>query len=85
MGRKLRPDVNEIAFATVQAAIGEGPRPTPPGEGEKNPDAVKRGRKGGKKGGVTRAQTLTKRRRVASARKAAKARWRESPKKRPPN
>ncbi len=59
---KLRPDVAETAYRTVQAAIGEGERPVPPQErteAEKNPDAVKRGRKGGKKGGPARAVKLT--------------------------
>lgn len=32
--------------------IGEGPRPEPPGKREKNPEAVDRGRAGGKKGGT---------------------------------
>lgn len=47
---KLRPDVNEIAFRTVQAAVGDAKKPRPPGTGEKNPEAVRRGRKGGKRG-----------------------------------
>jgi hypothetical protein len=48
----LRKDENETAYALVQAMIGEGPRPEPPGKREKNPEAVDRGRAGGKKGGT---------------------------------
>lgn len=36
---KLRPDVNEIAFRTAQAALGEAEKPSPPGEGEPNAEA----------------------------------------------
>jgi hypothetical protein len=71
---KLRPDVNEIAFRTMQAATGTGARPTPAGE-QQNPEAAKRGRKGGKAGGKARAVKLTAKRRRAIARKAAKSRW----------
>lgn len=72
---KLRHDVNEIAYRTVQAALGDAPKPQPPGEGEKNPEAVRRGRKGGLKGGKARAESLSDRRRTQIAKKAAKARW----------
>jgi hypothetical protein len=72
---KLRRDLNEIAFDIVQAAIGEGKRP---GEG-KNPEAVKRGRAGGKKGGPKRDRTLSAKRKRAIARKGSKARWKARP------
>jgi hypothetical protein len=76
MGRdKLRHDVNETAFRLVQAATGQGERPHPPGEGTPNPEAVKRGRMGGKKGGPARAKALNPKRRKGIARKASKARW----------
>jgi len=55
---KLRPDMNELAYRTMLAATGQGPKPAPPGDGEKNPEAVKRGREGGKKGGKARATAL---------------------------
>ena len=71
----LRKDENETAFAIVQAMIGEGPRPEPPETREKNPEAVRRGRKGGKKGGKARAATLTAAARKRIARKAGEARW----------
>lgn len=45
---KIRKDAAETAWGVVQAAIGEGPRPEPPSKREKNPEAVKRGRKGGR-------------------------------------
>ena len=47
---KLREDANETAFRVLQEALGERPRTKPPqerDEGEKNPEAVKRGRQGG--------------------------------------
>lgn len=72
---KLRLDANEIAYRTMLAATGQGPKPTPPGEGEPNAEAVMRGRKGGKKGGTARAKSMTKKERAASARKAARTRW----------
>ncbi|MGA2381978.1 MAG: hypothetical protein ABSG61_00955 [Gemmatimonadales bacterium] len=75
---KLRHDVNEVAFRTVQALLREIDKPLPPGEGEKNPEAVKRGRKGGKKGGTARAKKLSAKRRKQIARAAAKARRRTS-------
>ena len=59
---KLRHAVNEIAYRTVQALVGEIDKPLPPGEGEKNPEAVKPGRKGGKEGGAARAKTQHSRR-----------------------
>ena len=72
---KLRKDENELAFGIVQAMIGEGPRPMPPGEREKNPEAVRRGAKGGKAGGRARADRLSKKRRSQIAKKGAKTRW----------
>lgn len=74
----LRKDENEVAFGIVQAMIGEGPRPAPPSErAEKNPEAVKRGSRGGKKGGKARAKRLTGEKRSEIARRAAEARWRK--------
>jgi hypothetical protein len=71
----LRKDENETAFGIVRAMIGEGPRPLPPGEREKNPEAVARGSKGGKKGGRVRAETLSPDKLVEIAKKGAAARW----------
>jgi hypothetical protein len=72
---KIRKDAAETAWAVVQAAIGEGPRPEPPGRREKNPEAVRRGLKGGRKGGLARAKNLTAQKRKRIAKKAGKARW----------
>lgn len=72
----LRKDENETAFGLVQAMIGEGPRPLPPAERtEKNPEAVARGSKGGKKGGKARKEAMTPERRSEVAKQAAAARW----------
>lgn len=68
---KLRKDAAETAWAVVQAAIGEGPRPEPPGKREKNPEAVRRGKKGGK----ARSAALSPTARSKAAKKAAKKRW----------
>ena len=67
----LRKDVIETAYATVMAMIGEGPRPVPPGEREKHPEAVKRGKKGAK----TRNKRLTAEQRSEIAKRAANKRW----------
>jgi len=73
---KLRPDVAETAFRVMQEATGAAPKTLPSAERkEKNPDAVKRGRKGGLKGGNARAAQLTGGRKTAIAKKAAAARW----------
>lgn len=71
---KLRPDANEIAFRVAQEATGNAPK-TVPGEGPKNPEAVKRGTRGGKKGGTARAEALSGRERREISRKGAIARW----------
>lgn len=73
---KLRPDVAETAFRVMQEATGEAPKTLPPEERtEKNPEAVKRGTLGGKKGGHARAQALSKAKRSKIAKKGAQARW----------
>ena len=79
---KLRPDVNELAFKTAQAALGETEKPIPPEdrtEADKDPAAVERGRRGGRKGGKRRAKKLSAKRRKEIASQAAKARWSQSP------
>jgi hypothetical protein len=79
--RKKNPkrDVNEVAFDVVKKATdpesssseGSG---SPPDDG-KNPAAVELGRKGGRKGGKARAESLSPARRREIAKKAARARW----------
>jgi hypothetical protein len=71
---KMRPDVAETAFRVMQEATGQAPK-TLPGQVPKNPDAVKRGAKGGQKGGKARAAKLSPAERVEIAKKAAKKRW----------
>ena len=68
-----KKDVNELAFAMVQAiASGE---PMPLTVDGKNPLAVALGRMGGLKGGKARAASLTAEQRSESAKKAAMSRW----------
>ena len=79
---KLREDANETAFRVLQQATGEQPRTPPPSERtdeQKNPEAVKRGRKGGKKGGMARSDSLTPEQRSEIAHKAATKRWNPNP------
>ena len=71
---KLRPDVAETAYRVVLEATGQAPK-TRPGEGEKNPEAVRRGAKGGAKGGKARARKLTPAERSKAAKRAASSRW----------
>ena len=76
--KKLRPDLNETAFRVLREATGEDAKTLPPGERtEKNPEAVKRGRKGGEKGGNARARKLTSDRRSEIAKEAASGRWKK--------
>ena len=75
---KLREDVAERAYRTLQEALGERPKTVPPSErteDQRNPEAVKRGTKGGKKGGKARKETLTPDERREAAKVAALARW----------
>ena len=70
-----RKDVNEIAFATLQQAIGLAPRIEP----GKNPEAAALGRLGGIKGGPARSKALSRKRRKEIAKKAALARYAKKP------
>lgn len=72
---KLRPDAAEIAYRVMLEATGQAERTPPPGERERNPEAVRRGAKGGKKGGRVRADQLSPDQRSEIARKAATSRW----------
>lgn len=66
-------DPNQLAKLIVDLSTGNAPADPP--APEKDPAAVALGRKGGLKGGKARAAKLTKAQRVASAKKAAAARW----------
>ncbi len=72
--RKQSIDINVLAKSIVEKTTKE------PSEEktEKNPAAVALGRLGGLKGGKARAEKLSAERRKEIARKAAKARWKES-------
>lgn len=75
---KMRPDIAEIAYRTMMEATGQAPKTLPPSErskADRNPDAVARGSKGGRKGGPARAAKLSPRKRQKIGKKAAKARW----------
>jgi hypothetical protein len=65
-----RKDFTQIAFDVVQQATGAVVKPP---ESEK----VKASRKGGLKGGESRAASLTPKQRSEIAKKAAAARWRK--------
>lgn len=71
---KAKPDLNTLAARIVAEATGQAPK-TPDPDAGKDPAAVTLGRKGGLKGGKARAKSLTKKQRVASAKKASAARW----------
>jgi hypothetical protein len=74
---KSRPrDPNSLAFQIMLESTGQAPKFDPAeAEAKKNPAAVALGRLGGLKGGKARAAALPKRKRVAIAAAAAKARW----------
>ena len=75
--RPRRPrDVSQRAKLIVDIATGQV-EDEQPDEG-KNPAAVALGRLGGKKGGKARAAKLSPERRREIAKKAARARWKES-------
>ena len=63
-----RKDTNQIAFAVVQQATGETSAPV-------ETVKAKSGRKGGIKGGLSRAAALSPEQRSAIAKRAAAARW----------
>jgi len=79
MTPKRPRDPNQLGKAIIDIATGQKPDrdPTPEEQG-KDPRAVQRGRLGGVTGGKVRAANLTKDRRVAIAKKAAKIRWKTS-------
>lgn len=66
-------DLNQWAKRMVDIATGNGSEPDP--DAGKNPQAIKRGRAGGLKGGKARAAKLTAKQRSEAARKAVQARW----------
>ena len=71
---KLREDASMMAYRIVAEATGQAPK-TPDPDAGKDAAAVARGKLGGEKGGVARANKLTRKQRSDIARKAALARW----------
>jgi len=80
--KKKRPrDISQLAASIVADSTAEPtPEDTLP---KKNPAAVALGRLGGLKGGKARAAKLSAKKRKEIAKKAAKARWGESAKRKP--
>lgn len=75
MKRQKRPrDTNQFAKFITDLATGEIEEKTDDG---KNPSAVALGRLGGMKGGKARAASMSKEKRAAIAKKAARARWKK--------
>lgn len=66
-----RRDLNQIAYATLQQAIGAIPKE----QDARKAEAIELGRRGGLKGGAARAKALPSATRSAIAKKAAAARW----------
>jgi len=80
--KKTRRDVAEVARSIVERVIGEKltgePLPRPEQDetpDTRNPAAVALSKLGASKGGKARAKKLSKTKRVAIARKAARQRW----------
>lgn len=81
--KKPSTDPNVIAHDILQAITGQPAGTTsvkkePASTPTKNPAAVALGRLGGLKGGKARAAKLSEKKRQEIARKAAKARWKQS-------
>jgi hypothetical protein len=80
--KKAESDVNVNAFEILKALTGEsspvhnnGKKPKQPPAPQKNPAAVALGRLGGLKGGKARAESLSSKRKIEIAQKAARSRW----------
>lgn len=74
--RRLKRPRDPLELAKLIGDIATGRLPDAADDG-KNADAIERGRKGGKKGGVGRANALTQAQRSEIARTAAQARWKK--------
>lgn len=75
---KLREDMAETARRVFLESIGEKPKTPPPDERtEKNPEAVRRGKRGGTRGGTARMASLSDAERSKLGRRAAARRWRK--------
>ena len=67
---KKPTDINQLALSIVEVTTNKS-KP----ESTKNPAAVALGQLGGIKGGPARSKSLSKKRRIEIAKKAAKTRW----------
>ena len=65
-----KKDFTQVAFAVVQQAVGEVPKPTKTPRQENS-------RKGGLKGGASRMNSLTSDEKTDLAKKASAARWKK--------
>lgn len=74
---KRPTDVVSNAVHVMKVLTGEAQEINP--DAGKDPAAVALGRKGGAKGGKKRAANMTKEQRVAAAKRAIKARWKDRP------
>ena len=77
MSKKPKPDFTQVAFRIGQQAAHLDDPPT------EDPAPISQkaaaGQKGGLKGGKARAEKMTPEERAESARKAARARWKQDP------
>jgi hypothetical protein len=73
MPKRSSTDLNRTAYNIVQQATGQASSPAP--QPAKNPAAVALGRLGGLKGGKSRAESLSAKKRKEIAQKAARKRW----------
>jgi hypothetical protein len=78
-----RKDENQTAFSGLEELlrkddIRDGLKVTPIPLEEKDPKAVRAGKLGGIKGGKARAKSLSYKKRINIAKKAAKTRWKRS-------
>jgi hypothetical protein len=77
-GRKRPKDVNQLAKRIVDIATDGDDTDVPTqADGGKDPAAVSLGRRGGLKGGVARAKSLSPSVRREIAQRAAQARWKK--------
>lgn len=67
-------DTNQLAWQIVREATGQDEAPPEPPD-NRNPAAVALSKLGASKGGKARAAKMSESRRIAIAKKAAKARW----------
>ena len=80
---RMPRDVTQMAYKTLQMAIGEDiePEPAPKPDDGKDPAAVSLGRRGGLVGGKARWKGVSAKERTQLAKKAAHARWKKALKK----